>query len=288
MPAEFVCPSCQGRWESDAADGGLCPFCQAIVADQQAITAEPVDRLVPPGAIQEGVPLPVPDDHDYDYLPYLEGGPWLTFAFGLLALSGFVDLQQMFAELDKAAALDAFRAVGILGNQWNDAQRNANFYSLFALALFVVTTFVVFGWFRSAHRNLRHLEVTGLEYMPGQMTRGVRFPWMLFVLPYRAVQELWLASHPALKRDPEAWKHRRTSWMIRIWWLCFLLRHVRITVNVQPFPPDSPLLTNLILWTTQLSALACGLGFVAAILFIIILLRIENRQILRRRRLQEW
>lgn len=278
MPAEFVCPSCQGRWESSEPDGGPCPYCRAVIA---APDAPPPARE---DAIQEGAPpVEAPDE----YLAPLQGDGYVAIVCALVALSGFVDLWQMFTELDKAAAIQQALAGGGPGLQWDEAQRVANLLGFAAIVLFVVGTIVTWLWFRSAHRNLVTLEVTGVKYAPGPTFKAALAPWRLVYVPYGAIQELWLASHPALKRDPDAWKRRSPSRLIQLWWFVFLLRHVRINIVIQPFPTD-PVMLNVLLWAAWISAIACVMGAVASVLFIIVILWIEHRQGQRYNRLVEW
>lgn len=284
MSVEFECPVCQRRWESREPEGGPCPFCQAVVADRHAVTTESGDLPVAPTGIHEGPPSPKVVHDDYHYVRPLEGWVWASFACAFLALSGFVDLAQMFAELEKAAALEH---VEFVPGRFLQAQHVANLLGFAAIALFFVTVSLVFAWYGAAHRNLRTLEVTGMDYPPSVLAGGIVRPWSLVLLPYRAVQELWLASNPVLKRDPIAWKARAGSWLVRVWWLVFLGRHVRISISVQPFPPGRIVL-ELMQWSAWVSAGACFLGFVAAMLFIGIILQVEHRQNRRFQRLEAW
>lgn len=264
---EFACPTCQGRWESTEPNGGNCPYCSAIVAEQ-------TPPALPEDAIQEGPP---PLDYWDEYLKPLEGEGWLSAACALVALSGFLDLWQAFTEIDKANAVAGVLHGAEMAEQWARAQRTGSLLSAASLILFVITTIITWCWFRAAHRNLATLEVTGMSYGPNELLKGSLFPWRLTFLPYRAVQELWLASHPALKRDPDLWKHRPRSRLILVWWTLFLLGWIRISITIQPFPHD-PFTLNILLVAAGVSTAACILHAASALLFIVIILRIEQRQ----------
>src|SRR4051794_29076991 len=110
MPTSFACPTCQGRWESE--EPGPCPFCSAIVA-------EPIPSATPQDAIQEGRPRV---EYWDEYLPPLEGEGWLSVMCAFVALGGFINLWQMFTEIDKAAALREAIQGARMGEDWAGLQ----------------------------------------------------------------------------------------------------------------------------------------------------------------------
>jgi cobalamin synthase len=71
-------------------------------------------------------------------------------------------------------------------------------------------------WQHRAHRNLRVLGATELQYTPGWAVAWWFVPFALFVMPYRTVRELWKASDPDA---PEAaWKQIPTPRLLALWW----------------------------------------------------------------------
>jgi hypothetical protein len=110
-------------------------------------------------------------------------------------------------------------------------------------------------------------------------------PGLLF-LPPRGLQEIWRASDPHMPVKSGAWKSAPGSRLIWLWWTLFLLRHVRISINIVPFPVNDPALLKVLLVASWITAAACFCGVAAAFLFCVIALRLEQRQLRRFDRVQ--
>jgi hypothetical protein len=208
------------------------------------------------------------------------GSNWVSWTCALLCLSIGVDLTQLFAEIDKVNALIEIAHGRGIEEHFHQAAHLTSLLTWIWLFLFVVTTVLVLRSLGELYVNLHRLRLGGLTfsrdeakafYWPGHAL----YHWVKL---YRSIQEIWRASDPSFPRGSSAWKMQPYSWLVRLWWLLFWLRFIRISVSFQPFPaPDSILLTVLQA-AAWISASASALGAIAGVLFILILVRIERRQ----------
>jgi len=283
MPAENHCPTCGQRWESAEPDDGNCPRCHGIIAGDHAATTATE-------ALREGEPpfvLPWHDELDIErrVVRPPTGWGWLSVAAALLALSAGVEVLQMSAEIEKASAIGNI----LRGAQHNleSAKQLANFFGYCGLVLFIAAGAITYFWTSAVYRNFNLLRVQGVTRSPDAAVAACQAPWRLFWIPYRLIQEYWMASDPAAPADSLAWKDGRPSWLIRAWWTLFLVRHLRIVINVEPFPFHDEGSLIVMYWFSVSIALSCLAGAAAAILFCVIMLQVERRQWRRFDRLQD-
>lgn len=288
MPVERECPWC--GWAAEESSG-RCASCGNAL-DEHAITTEPGKHPSTSKAIQVGAPkapAAVADDERMPRgimrPPHQQG--WSRIAYGMLGVAIAADGMQMLAELNKALAMQRLLEGQPLAIDLNRALNQSNFLGIVTILVFVATTAVIMTWLYHAYNNLYVLQVGGLTYTPGEAVRTSLIPWHWPYMPYRVIQELWKASDPTLPAESSDWKERAGSWLIRLWWPLFLLRHLRIQITINPFPADSPALLTLLTVVAWIAAAACFLGIVSAVLFGVIMARIQYRQWRRFDRLQD-
>jgi hypothetical protein len=92
----------------------------------------------------------------------------------------------------------------------------------FVVGVILIIFFCI--WIHRAFSNLKYFRVRGLNYTPGWAVGCWFVPFVNFVWPLMAVQELWKASHPrASGRD---WKDTSVSALAIVWWLLFCATYV--------------------------------------------------------------
>ena len=77
--------------------------------------------------------------------------------------------------------------------------------------------FMIGRWIFRAAWNLRHLGAKRLEYTPGWSVGWYFVPFANLVMPFRAMREIWLASH-----EPTRWRETSVG-TLTIWWTLWLL-----------------------------------------------------------------
>jgi len=235
-----------------------------------------MDTMSAEEAIQAGVPQVEPPRRMP--LRWPRGATWTTFVCAAVCLSVGVDLMQMFAELDKARALaDILQGrPGI--DRYLQAQQLTTIFSVILLVLFFTSTALAMRWIYISYRNLFGLRVEGLTYTPIDAIKSCFLPTSWLTLPYRIIQEIWLASDPALPSGSSAWRMQAGSWLIRVWWVLFLARFLRISISINPFPADNRALLTVLQVAAWCTVASAAMGAIAGTLFIVILIGIERRQ----------
>jgi hypothetical protein len=294
MHANIVCPECGHSWQP-AAKETACPQCHANLAVEWNVTADAEPPARPPEAISEGEPpfvIPVEDDEDddprYRRAIYYEPRGWvvLSVTIALVGLSAGIDTWHASLEIDKGRALlDMLDGRNAL-DRYQQAQQLANYLAIVELILLVATTSAAFSWLYLSYANLHMLRIAGPENTPTWSLWRWLVPPGAFVLTPRGLQELWRASNLKTPIDSDAWKKAPGYWLIWLWWAFFLLRHVRVNINIVPFPVNDPTLLKLLLGAAWITTAACFCSVAAAALFCVIALRLEHRQWRRFERVQ--
>jgi hypothetical protein len=84
-----------------------------------------------------------------------------------------------------------------------------------------LTLVVVIGrWIFRAAWNLRHLGAKRLDISPGMAVGWYFVPFANLVYPFKAMKEIWLASH-----DPARWREGSVG-LLTLWWTLWLLSSV--------------------------------------------------------------
>ena len=88
---------------------------------------------------------------------------------------------------------------------------------LFVLVLAVTLIVMVCRWIFRAAWNVRHLGAKRLDISPGMAVGWYFVPFANLVMPFRAMREIWLASH-----HPLDWREASVP-VISVWWGLWLL-----------------------------------------------------------------
>ena len=138
--------------------------------------------------------------------------------------------------------------------------------------------------------TITRLGASGLKYSPGWAVGWWFIPFAWWVMPFRTVRELWLASGP--DAGAADWKAQRLTPIIPVWWAFWIARWVLATVSGSTSQePGQPMFT----YTPQqlVHRVSWGLwadaAYVVAGVFAVLLIRdIDRRQRARRARAQGW
>ena len=89
--------------------------------------------------------------------------------------------------------------------------------SLLLMVLSVALIIMICRWIFRAAWNVRHLGAKRLDISPGMAVGWYFVPFANLVFPFRAMREIWLASH-----DPMGWRETSVS-LISGWWGLWLV-----------------------------------------------------------------
>lgn len=90
-----------------------------------------------------------------------------------------------------------------------------------AVGLFFLCGLLVIDWLKTANRNARALGATDLLISPGWSAGWFFIPVACLWKPYQAVKQIWQASH-----QPRAWRSFPATWLLPLWWACWLVNSV--------------------------------------------------------------
>ena len=91
---------------------------------------------------------------------------------------------------------------------------------LLVMVLAVALIIMICRWIFRAGWNVRHLGAKRLEISPGMAVGWYFVPFANLVMPFRAMREIWLASH-----DPLSWREASVP-LITGWWVLWLVAGV--------------------------------------------------------------
>jgi hypothetical protein len=89
------------------------------------------------------------------------------------------------------------------------------------LTLLAAVAFAI--WIYRANIDARSMGARGMVFTPGWSVATTFLPLVNLVAPFRAVREIYQASHPEHRVDGEAWKTSRVTPILAMWWAFFLL-----------------------------------------------------------------
>lgn len=185
----------------------------------------------------------------------------------LYALVAVFNLVAGFNELGLLLRIQGGHGVGMEEVERSDLFRSG-LAGLQTLALLSCIPFVG-AWIVMANVGARAIGATGMRFSPFASVAWFAVPIAYLWMPYRAVSEVWRASH-----EPSSWQAERAPALLRAWWGFWLLymlsnRAVRAVFRL----PDT--LSGFI-WAnavTQASDLFVG---VAAILLSLVIMRVTD------------
>lgn len=318
MPTIITCTSCHSRLTFPEALAGTdvqCPRCGAVF---KAAGPGPVEDFTPRPAVPP-VPLPVRDqpparDLDLenwspprpnDFAALDEpGGPVLRHGEELPEelpgkVRAFVTIIGLGLSILVCFAAIAVAAVALsvpappTGNPWaqaGDTGRRAAFLPLFettglvSLAVRLATGLAFLVWFYNAHDNLRLLGARGLEYSPGWAVGYFFIPILSLFRPYQVAQEIYRASNPDVPLDrPSGWRLSSGSTLVGLWWAFSLVESFfgGCSGGFDIDPSRKMLRDESLAGVMVVNLLAA----VAALITILMIKQIRDRQVLRYERL---
>ena len=198
----------------------------------------------------------------------------------LLAACAVVSLISIFSAYLQIELLSGV----VAGGEISDEQIQANdvregLVGLLWLAVFLATAIAFLLWLHRAYRNLPALgnPRQQLEYSPGWAVGYFFIPFVNLVYPYRAVREIWQKSDPRVRTDDDfMWQDTSTPALLVAWWIMWLASGVtsRIyaTLTSKAETPDT------ILWATKFGILPDVLSIIAAVLALLVVKKIDERQ----------
>jgi hypothetical protein len=141
--------------------------------------------------------------------------------------------------------------------------------------MIVVTAIAFLAWVRRAYKNLVALGAKGLEYSPGSAVGSFLIPPANLAAPYTVMSELWRNSHPdGIGVSARAASAALVAW----WWIVLIVGNVFGVLLILYASSDlvESLLTILIL-----VCIRNLIGIAAALLAILMVIRIDAHQLLR-------
>ena len=146
--------------------------------------------------------------------------------------------------------------------------------------LVLIATYVAAGmWIYRAGCNVRALGAKGIDDSPGWAVGWYFIPFMNFVRPFRAMNQIWLAS-----ANPARWASMSTPTLLRFWWAFWLIANIygSVVARLPVSHSDAAALSRL------QSVLICGeaANLVATIIFLVVVLRLTQSQLDQHDRMQ--
>jgi len=154
------------------------------------------------------------------------------------------------------------------------------------LAVLIVTAILFLVWIYRAYRNLSALGASGLEYSGKWAVGGWFIPIMNFWRPYQVTAEIWKASDPDCNEpEGEAWQTTSVSPLVKFWWALWIIGGMIGGILLR-FAFQEP--EDLEAFRTRgvVFMVADVIDIPAAILAILVVWYITNRQEEKNRRLQ--
>ena len=144
--------------------------------------------------------------------------------------------------------------------------------AILTIIIYVATVVFFCMWLYRAYDNLRPLNAwRRLDHSPGWAVGSFFIPFVNWVVPYRAVKEVWQKSGPqdeALFSEPSP-----PAWF-PIWWAFWLLSSFAGNISMRVSFNENVDLTT----STIISIVANALGIVAALLAYVVVEAIDVRQ----------
>jgi len=139
--------------------------------------------------------------------------------------------------------------------------------------LVLIATYVAAGmWIYRIGCNVRSLGAKGIDDSPGWAVGWYFVPFMNLVRPFRAMNQIWLAS-----ADPVRWASMSTPPLLRFWWAFWLIANVYGSVVARlPVNQNDP--AGLV----QVQSVTIGsevVDLVAKIIFLVVVLRLTRSQL---------
>ncbi len=204
---------------------------------------------------------------------------WASFFLAAIVLLEIVAVWSDYIQvqiINRIIKGDFFTMAEVLASD----NRQATIGFLF-LALFIVTGILFLMWIHRAHRNLPSLGNTNLKYSPGWAVGWFFVPILSLWKPYQVTTEIWKASDPTTDvNDSTAWQESPASSIVSSWWFLFMISAIIGNIVMRLFlQAETP---NEILTASWWELIMDAIGILSAILAILIVRNIDQRQEMKR------
>lgn len=219
-------------------------------------------------------------------LPYASGHTRGVVAVILLGLTILVSAITIVADLSQIELLDRMQNGG--ENAWTETEATENdqrqgILAVMASVLYLATALPFCMWVHRAHRNLPALGGRSLQYSPDWAVGYYFVPILNLFRPYQVMREIWFASDPNGEPKIHCEKHQvYAPGIIKWWWALFLLMNMASNVAgsvmraAQNAPPAR--IINALTEATFTSTIVTTISILAAIMAIIVIRNIDQRQ----------
>jgi hypothetical protein len=191
----------------------------------------------------------------------------------LLGLSGLLAFVSVFLFFERANALDTFIETG----DFRDWERSDDHFAIIGLpqtAVGIATIVLFLVWFHRAYKNLPALGARRLRWTAGWSIGAWFVPFLNLVRPKAIANDIWKASDPELPAETAMWRERPVAALVHWWWGIYLLSIISITFTFNDTSlPDQDDVT-----AARVAGVRSAVGVVAAILAILLVSRITERQ----------
>jgi hypothetical protein len=210
------------------------------------------------------------------------------FVVGALLLVILMDVVGVFSNLAEARLVTRIidgELVTIDELDSNDNRQAA--VGTIQFLVFIAAAILFLVWIYRAYKNLGALGASGLEYSPGWAVGGWFVPFLNLWRPYQVTAEIWKASDPdAHVSEPQAWQAAPTSPLVKFWWGLWIVGGI-IGGFMLRFAFQEPEDLEALRSRAFTFVAADAIEIPAAILAILVVWHITNRQDEKSRRLQQ-
>jgi hypothetical protein len=222
---------------------------------------------------------------------YRDARPLATWAWALVAASSVMALITLPLRLSQLNTLHRYLNGQTSITEVNNATSSANNIGVLAGLVMLAAAVLWLVWQHRAQANLPGLGAMGMKYSPGWAVGWWLIPVAWWVMPFRTMRELWLASGP--DAGAADWGTRRLTPLIPLWWAFWIIRWVLgvISAVTTSSDPGQPMFTytpqqlvHRVTW-----GIWSDVALIAAGVFAVLVIRdIDRRQRERRARVQGW
>ena len=220
------CPRCQNVFEpfaqrARAAPAAAPPVARAVSVRIEDETLDDPRRWKKPEPMRGGWKAPVA--MVMLMLSIASFGPLIHVHYEQMQLATRQEKQnRLVNELDFRRRDAAFQRLMAIEQERQRWERYASNVSKYHHLVLWPTIFFFLLWLHQASSNVRLLRVADVTFRPPWAVGSFFLPFVNVFIPYAVFQELWRTSDPRGHDNPNAWKLRPASWLIRVWWGLFV------------------------------------------------------------------
>ncbi|MFK8024912.1 MAG: DUF4328 domain-containing protein [Ilumatobacter sp.] len=212
-------------------------------------------------------------------------GRWVTWLVGVAGAAGVLSAILLLPVVGTASdVIDGRADLSEFEDAYVPVQLVQTVQSVVGIAAGVITIV----WMYRIASNLRAF-ARDTTFAPFLSVFAWILPPFLYVLPFLVLRELWTASDPTVEHGSDAWKNRKVSPLLSIWFVVYGLVPAVITAVVAFDAVDSILSNGIagagdpqvvaesLASTGMLTVVSGGLAAVAAITWIVFARRLTDR-----------